>query len=271
MYIRLTQNFIISSHIAMVGVKPWECYNLSAWAPGRKMKIHRHDVFQAIQVLEGRLEVDYGAGWVELNRGSVHVLPPGCWHRLKSPSGYRQFGLDFTIGVDEMGLLDTIRRLFPAPTVLPMCFLKAWEEKLAKDFTSMSCAKLRQLFVLLDWTISLIETRDESPGNENAMRLANLLKTWNCRSISVEDVARQICCSRAKAQRICKKRFGCGIAHLHEKIRMEETARLLLNTGMSVGEIADKCGFSDIYGFTRAFKRVMGKPPSAFRNDIKGG
>jgi len=54
-------------------------------------------------------------------------------------------------------------------------------------------------------------------------------------------------------------------------MRMEEASRLLLNTSLSIGEVANACGFDDIYGFSRSYARAVGISPSAFRRKIKEG
>jgi len=48
-----------------------------------------------------------------------------------------------------------------------------------------------------------------------------------------------------------------------ERLRMAET--LLKETDDSIGKIADKCGFSDIYHFSRVFKASTGTAPSKWR------
>ena len=266
-----SQKFINSSLVRIVGFKPWNDYNLNTWSAGQKMKFHSHSYFQAIQVLAGQLEVDYGEGWKAIDPGYVHVLPPGRSHRLKTNAGHRQFGLNFTAKADKVGLLTAMNRMFPVPTIQCMYFLASWGEKLMENISLVSSAKLRRLNVLEDWTISLIETKENISSDPEAVRLAELLKTWNRRFISVADVAKGINCSRPKAQRICKRRFGCGIMKLHEKMRMEEASRLLLNSGLSIGEIADQCGYADIYCFSRAFTRAIGVSPSRFQRKIKEG
>lgn len=261
-----SQKFVNSSHVRMVRFKPWNEYNLNTWSPGQMAKLHSHPYFQAIQVLDGQLEVDYGEGWKAIAPGYVHVLPPGRSHRLKTDSGHRQFGLNFTGQADKMGLLTAVIRMFPLPAIQSMYFLASWEAKLMENIHLVSSARLRLLNVLEDWTISLIETNEKKISDPEAMRLAKLLETWSRRSINVADVAKGINCSRAKAQRICKRRFGCGIAQLHKKMRMDEAARLLLNSGLCIGEVADACGFGDIYSFSRAFAKAVGNSPSAFKH-----
>ena len=58
-----------------------------------------------------------------------------------------------------------------------------------------------------------------------------------------------------------------GVSPKEYIIRMQlETARnLLLSTSDSISDIADACGFLDVYYFSKIFKKEVGETPSAFR------
>lgn len=47
-------------------------------------------------------------------------------------------------------------------------------------------------------------------------------------------------------------------------VRIENAKRLLATRAYQVGEVAEMCGYSDVYSFSRAFKRVCGVSPSKF-------
>lgn len=47
--------------------------------------------------------------------------------------------------------------------------------------------------------------------------------------------------------------------------RMEEAGRQLLNTGLSISEIASRVGFQNIYYFSTSFKKYAGTSPSRYR------
>lgn len=47
-------------------------------------------------------------------------------------------------------------------------------------------------------------------------------------------------------------------------IRLTEAKMLLSSTNMKVAEVAETCGFSNVYYFSRAFKKHIGMPPSEF-------
>ena len=50
--------------------------------------------------------------------------------------------------------------------------------------------------------------------------------------------------------------------------RMRLTQQLLLTTTFSIGEIATRCGYENIYYFSTAFKKWAGISPSSLRNEV---
>jgi len=50
--------------------------------------------------------------------------------------------------------------------------------------------------------------------------------------------------------------------------RIDHARDLLALTPASIGEVAAAAGFSDIYYFSRLFKRRVGVSPSAFRRNL---
>ena len=53
-------------------------------------------------------------------------------------------------------------------------------------------------------------------------------------------------------------------------VRLSRAAELITQTELSIGEISDRCGFCDIYYFSRYFKRAFGTPPSEYRRKNAG-
>jgi AraC-like DNA-binding protein len=52
--------------------------------------------------------------------------------------------------------------------------------------------------------------------------------------------------------------------HVQER-RVANAAELLLGTGLSIDEIAERCGFANRYHFSRVFAQLMSHPPARFR------
>ncbi len=66
--------------------------------------------------------------------------------------------------------------------------------------------------------------------------------------------------------RLSKRVFGLTTTQLITKIRISVASRLLLETELSVSQVAQKCGFYDHSAFTRAFRSATGLTPTDFRH-----
>jgi len=49
------------------------------------------------------------------------------------------------------------------------------------------------------------------------------------------------------------------------RLRVERAMGMLLYSGMTLAEIADRCGFASVYHFSRVFRRHHGLPPGQYR------
>jgi len=49
--------------------------------------------------------------------------------------------------------------------------------------------------------------------------------------------------------------------------RLELARQLILESGLSLMDIADELGYQDLYFFSRQFKQRYGQPPSTYRNN----
>ena len=52
-------------------------------------------------------------------------------------------------------------------------------------------------------------------------------------------------------------------------VRLQNSKELLKNTDNSVGEIAELCGFSNVYYFSNIFKKHIGISPNTFRKNMR--
>ncbi|RXZ82919.1 AraC family transcriptional regulator [Paenibacillaceae bacterium] len=63
-----------------------------------------------------------------------------------------------------------------------------------------------------------------------------------------------------------KEVTGINLSDYLERVRMERSEELLQDSSRTIDEIAGLVGYNSSHSFRRAFKRVMGVPPSTYRN-----
>jgi len=74
--------------------------------------------------------------------------------------------------------------------------------------------------------------------------------------------------SHAHFCRIFRRTTGLTPLHYLTQLRLRRAQQLLLhNPDLDCSEIASRCGFPDLAGFSRSFKRELGLPPTRWRRE----
>lgn len=99
-------------------------------------------------------------------------------------------------------------------------------------------------------------------------RMAHFISNHYAQQLKLADIARGIGVSRQQLLKVCRQSgLATPMRQLYRK-RLEVAADLLAHTGGSVGEIADRCGFVNIFHFSRRFKEVYRCSPSVWRSKL---
>jgi transcriptional regulator GlxA family with amidase domain len=83
--------------------------------------------------------------------------------------------------------------------------------------------------------------------------------------VSMPEVARNLGWSRPHFDREFTRQVGHPPKRFLLKCKMRRARKLLEESRMSIGEIADTLMYEDIYFFSRQFKRFCGLAPSVYR------
>ncbi|MGG1663535.1 helix-turn-helix domain-containing protein [Brevibacillus sp. NRS-1366] len=87
--------------------------------------------------------------------------------------------------------------------------------------------------------------------------------------LRLEDVARHVDRSPAYFSTLLTQKQGTSFRQLLTSLRVKEAQRLLLETSLSVGEIAERSGFVNANYFSKIFKEKTGTTPRLLRNQKK--
>jgi len=88
--------------------------------------------------------------------------------------------------------------------------------------------------------------------------------------IGLPEVATAAGMSTAAFSRYFKKVTGRNVIAFLTRTRVDHAARLLLDTDLTVSEIAYACGFNNLSNFNRRFRQARGMPPGDFRKQKPG-
>ncbi len=123
--------------------------------------------------------------------------------------------------------------------------------------TEYSVSLLRSIFLLLS-----------APAQTSPFfRAKNSLEDIS-KSTSIKDLATLYNMSVEHFIRSFRSSYGTTPANYRIQYQLSQAKRLLSDTELSVVSVAEMCGFSDSYYFSRVFKKYVGVTPSGFRKQF---
>jgi transcriptional regulator GlxA family with amidase domain len=113
-----------------------------------------------------------------------------------------------------------------------------------------------------DSTGWLAAVRDRLVGRALALLHEHPAQDW-----TIEELGRRIGLSRSALHERFVQLIGVPPMHYLAHWRMQTAARMLRDTRATVATIALDVGYDSEAAFARAFKRLVGKPPAAWRRE----
>lgn len=222
--------------------------------------------------------VESGRGWVrhqgrtyDLTPGSVHLIPQetllsfGCPRRVTI--FWSHFLLSTLAGMDALeGLIDRYATRIEDEVVLP-CLQRLLALHEVPGYAAEQ-ERLGLFLQMLAWFAPKVR-RQSDENAARAMRFSSALSYIDehlGERIVVGDLARCVGLEATYFTALFTRTFGLPPARYLLKRRVEAGRRLLLETDKTVDAIARDTGFCDAFHFSKSFKRIVGIPPTAFRN-----
>lgn len=105
------------------------------------------------------------------------------------------------------------------------------------------------------------------PDNDSGYgeRIIRYLEAHYCEEIVFEEMAREIGISYSYMRKIVYEMTGTSLIDYINLRRIEKAKRLLLETGMTVKQIAAEVGYVNVQSFNRFFRKYEGMPPSSYK------
>lgn len=238
-----------------------------------------------IYVIDGCIYVTEGDTDYEVNAGELLILKNGVHHfgKKKINKGTKWIFVHFRISADcnaspfypdasPLGAYDTTAEsILTLPKFLNS--VSARFEKELKTFIeyAQSDDAYKKWFINQRLFLLLSSLAVSTQGFSNNLTLSDRICRYLSDNIGVpfssENIEKRFYLSYKYMSHLFKKEKGVTMQQYHNSVRMDEACRLLCSTLMSISEIADKLGFSDVLYFSRCFRNYTGKSPSAYRKD----
>jgi AraC family transcriptional regulator of arabinose operon len=126
---------------------------------------------------------------------------------------------------------------------------------------------LELLYILLDNAVSEEEIID-SPA-ENFLGILTKIVQHPERPLSLRQMAKELHMHPTYVCNRFKELFGKSPIQAHKELKIQKAQKLLQTTELSITEISQMLGFSEIQNFTRLFKSRVNVSPLAYRSIYK--
>ena len=158
---------------------------------------------------------------------------------------------------DDVTTLEKIYNEVHPHYQLPKLGCIIWFEKALVDLCIFITGKLRHKIQRTCYDSTAIKIQQAQDWY-----LTNLV-----RSPKVEDVARALDISTTMLNRIFKSRLKKKTSRALQQLALEQSCRLMVESTLSLKEIAFQCGFVNPGQFYRAFQKHLHVPPSEWREN----
>ncbi len=122
---------------------------------------------------------------------------------------------------------------------------------------------LQGIFVEIISKLSI--ATQETKHSEEALKLKNYLDSNISRLVSTAELAKTIFRSQDYCQKLFSREFGITPYAYQLERKMQTAKSLLADTDLSVGEIAEKLGYTDIHYFSNLFQKKCSCRPTEYR------
>jgi AraC-like DNA-binding protein len=247
---------------------------------------------------EGFIEVETGGKVYVVEEGEFCFIHPGTIHTLEGKANtispfvhldlfYHPQRADSFI--TRPGQLDVkefkhlmqpaLHEVFPGlhvPIQIKLKHASKMKDSLLKMIelwqTPSYVSKLEANLLAYEWIVAIIKQFSEPVTVQlQAMPLLNWIMSYFSfhisEPLSVKDMANRAQLSVSQFTLLFKKSFGTTPHQYLLKMRIKYAKELLLQN-VSVQQISEYCGFSDIHHFSRTFKRITGVNPSTYRHRL---
>lgn len=244
--------------------------------------MHAHKFYELFHVLKGNITIYTDAGNVNLREGDTVIVSPNLMHTTQFAPNSLRVCMTFTIKKNknhsQVNYYEAFQNILSNPYMHTNGVSDQPFKRLAYYFRSKHQERDELIISCLREIIVLIKMAQGSRNSISAMSAdTNSLRTYiiddyfttNYQNGSLIKLAELLHLSPQQTQRIIKKMYSQSFSEKMIQSKMNYAKTMLLDSSLSVAQIALNCGYNSTNGFFVAFKKHFGKTPNEFRFEIK--
>lgn len=247
-------------------------------------EMHAHSFHELYFLLSGKRRYFIGHKIFDVAPGNLVIIPQTVLHRTTSVNqqGYGRYVVYFqeeyikdlisTIGQDNFqAFLESGCILFSedeASRLRQKLIQLADEAKKQDSLTAAMEKNLLEQIILYALRHGQKKEMEQKEGADKIQIAARYISEHYTEEITLSDAATMAFMEETYFSKKFKQLTGFGFKEYLITTRIKAAENLLKTTDMTVGEIADACGFSSSNYFGSVFKRMLGVSPANYHKQI---
>lgn len=246
--------------------------HLFSWQSGRVLP-----TVTLVHIADGRGQFrSRPSGLLPVNRNTVMFVHPQVWHayRPDPETGWVEQWVEFA----PEAALPLMRQVGVTPEAPLKCLdAAAGLAKLFQELQDLSCAETfgvehelaAAAYRILAHVLTLWQSQEPHAQHYASVeRMRQFLVADPGHAASVAEAAGKAGLSVSRLRALFKQATGLSPKQYQLEARVSRAARLLSDSALPVGVIAEQTGFESVYHFSRQFKRMRGLSPAHYRQAL---
>ena len=244
------------------------------------INIHWHPEPELLYVQEGEYEIYSESGNFILYPGEVSLIPTGKVHAIRALCATGHYwSISFSMDLIQLSDSHFFQQAFVAP-------LKSGTLQIPQKFTDrtgltqnaldalhqiIDGTQNQQFLGLLAFFLEIMplckqnsQHRDLHRSHDATAACIRYMEANYSSRITLEELAEYVHLHPNYLCAVFKRNSGQSVFQYLNTLRVHK-ARSLLNKGMSISQVAEHVGFTDMDHFSRTFKQITGISPSAYK------
>lgn len=244
--------------------------------------MHSHKFYELFHVLRGNITVFTEVGEVSLKDKDTAIISPDLGHTTAIKSSSLRICISFSMQKNKKApnsnYYETFQTIFKNKIVRLDSFAGSHAfRRFARYFQSDLPEKDELLTACLHEIMVLIKSAHHAESTTSSLLIdSNHMRTYiiddyftnQFHKGSLNKLAEMLHLSTQQTQRIVKNMYHQSFSERITMMKMQYAKTLLLDTDLSVSQIAEKCGYSGTNGFFVSFKKYYGTTPNELRHSL---
>lgn len=243
--------------------------------------LHYHKEFEVFAVTRGHCEFTVGSVTYRGEKGDIFLVPPYAPHGGYSMPGeafaYFCSTFDLSIlredefaGMFESGRLDLVRFISHTDPVCRDLYgiinsIYAQSEERQDSWEFIVRGQMLNLFGVLSQNGYVSDTDRTDLQCDFGLSVLEILRESYSEKITSADMAEKLSYSHGYFCRKFRETFSMSFRQYLTQYRLSKARLFLTKPGMSIGEVAEKVGYSSANFFIRQFQELYGCTPGQFQ------